>query len=102
MRFAPLGEELFDGTMSLRENEPTPIRLTIEPVTASRPPDMLLTVVAIVLVDMPFCTLPIAPTTKLVSVPVPPRATTWPFGCAPIATGAAKRTSLPLIEAVTW
>src|SRR3954454_23393812 len=102
MRLPALGYELLDGTMSVRENEPTPIRREIEPVTASRPPDMLLTVVLIAFEETPSCTLPIAPTTKLVSVPLPARDTTWLFGVAPIATGAVKRTSAPEIDAVTW
>ena len=75
---------MFDGTTSLRENEPIPIRLSIVPLIASRPPDMWLTVVAIALVDTPVWTLFIVPAAKLVRVPVPPRDTTWPFGASPL------------------
>ena len=77
------------------------MRLEMVPVTASRPPDMLLTVVAIAATDTPDWTLPIAPTTKFERVPLPLRDTTWAFGVAPIDAGAARRTSLPLIDAET-
>ena len=85
---------MFAGTMSVRVNAPTPLRMVCVPVSASRPPDMLEMVVLIAATCVPICTLPMLPAVILATL-VPTLATVRPLGVEPIETGAMMVTSEP-------
>src|ERR1051325_833379 len=101
MRADALVYELLEGTMSVRENAPKPIRRSIVPVCRSRPPDMFVTTNVAVATETPTwpgeeppMLVVVKALLKTVVPPnaLPPFATGWPFGVEPIATGATRFT----------
>jgi hypothetical protein len=94
MRADALVYELLEGTMSVRENAPKPIRRSIVPVCRSRPPDMFVTTNVAVATETPTWPGEEPPMLIVVMalrpVPLPAFATVWPLGVEPIATGATQ------------
>src|ERR1051325_4073480 len=96
MRADALVYELLEGTMSVRENAPKPIRRSIVPVCRSRPPDMFVTTNVAAATETPAWPGGGAPNFVCVDGPRPGPPPGFPDR-RPVGSGAhrARRTRFP-------